>query len=249
MSEKSLEDFNDEQSEIAEFLYKQAIAPLDRKLTRIKSRVEVLEEAIPSKVKDVESPEDFVKNNKLAIIDFSAVWCMPCYKYKGPLERVAQKEDITVGEVDIEENEEAIDWIMDKAGLNTAAVPIVATFKRGELIQIFVGVPKDKDPYNLVEHMSKRLLVSEEEFGRKKAWVETIAEEKSWRLNPNKGIRDGLIAALVRSPYCPCKSEEVKENVCPCDPYKNYPGVVEMIDEGGECCYCGLFCSKNGDVR
>ena len=70
------------------------------------------------------------------------------------------------------------------------------------------------------------------------------AEDNGYIINPIEGVREPTIAELERNKekygdyYCPCRSQRVKANVCPCIHHKT------EIEENG-CCYCELFFKKD----
>ena len=85
--------------------------------------------------------KNYVTEGKGAVIvDFFATWCGPCKILAPFIEQIAAEFDgqITVGELDIDENME----IAQAMQIN--AVPTVMFFKDGKAVQTFVGVqPKE----------------------------------------------------------------------------------------------------------
>lgn len=216
---------------------------IQAELTKLDSKVESIETRVPSEIEEIGSVSDFIKDNELAIIDFSAEWCIPCYYYLAPLERMAKESnDVSIGKLDVDEHTQmAKEWFEDEA----MAIPLVLSFRNGEIVQRITGSVKGK-AHEIIRGMTRRLKVPNEEFQEKLEWVRNIAEAKGWKLNPNEGIRDSLIASLVKDQHCPCKVEEIQENICPCKPVKGkYLGADKMIEKEGRC-YCGLFL-KDGE--
>ena len=83
---------------------------------------------------------DEVKASKLAVVDFSAVWCGPCKMVAPVLEEISEEmTDIDFFNVDVDKN-------MDVAKeYRITNIPAIMVFKNGELIDTQVGfVPKDQ---------------------------------------------------------------------------------------------------------
>lgn len=245
MTEKNEIELDEKQKETIKVTKEKMFTPLNVELQKLVSKIESINERLPSEIKEIEDLNRFIGENNKVIVDFSSDWCVPCYKFLGPLERIAQQGNgIAVGQVDVDKNKEAVKRASQEQGNKKGlALPLLVAFRKGNSIQKITGAPEGEKAYDVVRWMAMRLEVKNEKFEKKLSWAEKMAERKGWRLNPNEGIRDGLIAALVHSPYCPCKNEEITENTCPCQPYKDYPGAEERIKREGRC-YCGLFHSS-----
>ncbi|MCR4594697.1 MAG: thioredoxin [Clostridiales bacterium] len=81
-----------------------------------------------------------VLNSKLAVVDFSAVWCGPCKMVAPIVEELSDEMDGIADfyNVDVDENQElAVKY-------QIASIPAIAVFKNGELADMSVGFrPKD----------------------------------------------------------------------------------------------------------
>lgn len=75
----------------------------------------------------------------LVLVDFWAVWCMPCQMLGPIIEDVAKElKDVKVGKVNVDENPQ----ISSQYGI--MSIPTVMLFKDGEVVENFVGLrPKD----------------------------------------------------------------------------------------------------------
>lgn len=82
---------------------------------------------------DLNNFDEFIKNEKLCIIDFWAPWCGPC-RMQGPvLDEIAAEGLASVGKVNCDENEELC------VRFNIQAIPHVFVFKDGKQIHDFLG--------------------------------------------------------------------------------------------------------------
>lgn len=88
--------------------------------------------------------EEFNKiigGDKLTIVDFSAVWCMPCKMMQPVLEDASEKHkgEYNFYQVDVDSAENLA------ARFDITAVPTIIAFKRGEVINKLSGyVPFDE---------------------------------------------------------------------------------------------------------
>ena len=80
-----------------------------------------------------------VKASKLAVVDFSAVWCGPCQMLAPVVEEIAsERADIKVGKINIDEQSE----LANKFGI--MSIPTLVVMKNGKIIQQVSGVrPKN----------------------------------------------------------------------------------------------------------
>lgn len=83
--------------------------------------------------------EKFINENENAVVDLWAPWCGPC-RMLGPVieEVVDGHKDYELGKVNVDDNEE----IARK--YNCTSIPMVLFFKKGKLVNTFVGY-KSKD--------------------------------------------------------------------------------------------------------
>jgi len=204
----------------------------------LEHRIEAIDRRLPSRVEKVDT---LSIGEGIVVVDFWAEWCVPCYYLMPPLETVSREfEDVKFYRVDVEKHQD----LLDRFKIQT--IPVIAVFKDGKEITRMVGVPRRGKLEDRIRWMIWRAKVPEKEWEKTRKMVESIARTKGWKLNPDKELREALISALTYNrlnygrPYCPCKPEKVDQNVCPCRPYKDYPGSEERIKEKGVC-YCGLF--------
>ena len=210
-------------------------------LQKLENQIEALDKRLPSKIVNIDSL-DVIKNG-IAVVDFWAEWCLPCYNLLPALETVAKEfEDVKFYKIDIDKHPD----IVEK--LKIQSIPLIVVYKDGKEVSRLVGSPREKKE-DYLRWTIRRAFVPQDEWEKTKEMVEKIAKVKGWQLNPDRQIREGLITALTYNrlkygrPYCPCKPEHVKENICPCRPYKDYIGSEAKIEKEGTC-YCGLFVRK-----
>ncbi len=88
----------------------------------------------PIEVKD-STFDDFVKANKIAIIDCWAPWCGPCRSLAPIIEELAKEFEgkIAFGKLNTDENENI------PMKFNISAIPTLLVFKNGEMVDRIVG--------------------------------------------------------------------------------------------------------------
>ena len=59
-----------------------------------------------SRIYSAKEINDFLKNNKLAILDFSTQWCVPCKKMKSVLDEISNEKDVKILSLDLDANKE-----------------------------------------------------------------------------------------------------------------------------------------------
>ena len=73
-----------------------------------------------------------------------------------------------------------------------------------------------------------------------KNWAEEYAKTNGFRANPDDKVINVVIEGLIANQeklgkrYCPCRIQNIQENICPCVYHKN------EIEKDGEC-HCQLF--------
>lgn len=88
---------------------------------------------------DATFEEKVLQSNKLAIVDFSAVWCGPCRMVSPIIHELATEYEgrIVVGEINVDENPQVT------AQYKVRNIPTVLFIKNGEVVDKQVGaVPK-----------------------------------------------------------------------------------------------------------
>lgn len=111
-------------------------------MLRIKKAEALLKhESMPKSIIEIHTPEDFdkiLKNypDKIIIIDFWAVWCMPC-KFFAPIFKKLQQEfqkDFIFVKVNVDENNAiAMKYMI-------TGIPTTLFIKNGEVVNTIVGV-------------------------------------------------------------------------------------------------------------
>ena len=246
-------NFNEREQTIIKFLYGNIIYPIYKEthneIEKLIHQMNTINARIPSKIRKIDDLN--IIHNNIVIVDFFSKHCIPCYALEPAMEKVAAEFDgeAIFAKIDIEKNIDAV------SKYKVEAIPLVVLFKDGKELYRMVGTPMkngeldEKKAMDYFRWMVWRATLPEEEFQKTYRMVEKIAKAKGWKLNPDKNVVNGLVAALTYNrlnfgkQYCPCKPEHVKENICPCRPYKNYVGSEERIKKEG-ICYCGLFVSQ-----
>jgi thioredoxin 1 len=79
--------------------------------------------------------DDFVKANKIVIIDCWAPWCGPCRSLSPIIDELAKEFEgkITFGKLNTDENENI------PMKFNISAIPTLLVFKNGEMVDRIVG--------------------------------------------------------------------------------------------------------------
>ena len=89
--------------------------------------------------------EELIVKDSLTVIDFSASWCMPCRMLKPIMEKVEQAfPNVIFANVDISEDEE----LSEKYKI--FSVPTILAFKKGEIVNSFVGLKTFDEIVNFV---------------------------------------------------------------------------------------------------
>ncbi|MCR4594516.1 MAG: thioredoxin [Clostridiales bacterium] len=84
---------------------------------------------------------DEIKNSDFAVVDFSATWCGPCRMVAPVVEELSDELDGSVDffNVDVDENGELA------ARFQIASIPAIAVFKKGECVDMSVGLKPKED--------------------------------------------------------------------------------------------------------
>ena len=123
------DDFNE--SEELEAIRRKKLESLKHELYN-KKGVENISSA--TEVKD-STFDDFVKANKIVIIDCWAPWCGPCRSLSPIIEELAKEFEgkIAFGKLNTDENESI------PMRFNISAIPTLLVFKNGEMVDRIVG--------------------------------------------------------------------------------------------------------------
>lgn len=74
-----------------------------------------------------------VIQDKTILLDFWAAWCGPCRMLSPVLEQLAKEENIVVGKVNVDEQEEL------SAAFNISSIPALFLVKDGKVVNKTVG--------------------------------------------------------------------------------------------------------------
>ena len=74
-----------------------------------------------------------VVQNKTILLDFWAAWCGPCRMLSLVLEQLAKEENLAVGKVNVDEQEEL------SAAFNISSIPALFLVKDGKVVNKTVG--------------------------------------------------------------------------------------------------------------
>ena len=74
-----------------------------------------------------------VVQNKTILLDFWAAWCGPCRMLSPVLEQLAKEENLAVGKVNVDEQEEL------SAAFNISSIPALFLVKDGKVVNKTVG--------------------------------------------------------------------------------------------------------------
>jgi thioredoxin 1 len=126
-----------------------------------------------SELKTLEEFENFIKSDKLTIVDFWATWCGPCIKIAPWLKEQAEKDehkDIQFGKVDVDDNAQA----SEKAEIS--CMPTFKIYKAGKLINTIEGADKEEleKMFKLDDSKIDELKKKQEEEELKKAQAEKV---------------------------------------------------------------------------
>lgn len=101
-------------------------------------------------VTDATFEEEVLKSPLPVLVDFWAVWCVPCRMIAPAVEEIAEshKEKLKVAKMNVDEN------MNTPAKYGIRGIPTLLLFKGGEIKETMVGVqPKDK----IIEAVAKHL--------------------------------------------------------------------------------------------
>lgn len=86
-----------------------------------------------------ENFDEFIAKNKIAIIDFWAIWCGPCKMMKPILEELESDKGITIGKIDADEQLEL------SQKFNIVSIPTIVVLENGVPVKTLTGaMPKHK---------------------------------------------------------------------------------------------------------
>lgn len=100
---------------------------------------------------DANFENEVIKSSEPVLVDFWAVWCMPCKALAPTIDKLATeyKGRVKVGKLDTDSNRDvAIKY-------NITAIPTVILFKDGQVSQKFVGVKPERDFKEALDNAAK----------------------------------------------------------------------------------------------
>ena len=80
--------------------------------------------------------QEVINSDKVIVVDFYADWCGPCKMMAPIIEEIAKELDgkANVGKINVDDNQNlAVKY-------QVMSIPTIAIFKKGKVIQSFVGV-------------------------------------------------------------------------------------------------------------
>ncbi|MGB8951829.1 MAG: thioredoxin [Candidatus Aminicenantales bacterium] len=101
-------------------------------------------------ITDINFDEEVLKSPLPVLVDFWAVWCVPCKMIASLVEAIAQeyKDRIKVVKLNVDENMK----VPSRYGIR--GIPTLLFFKNGELKETIVGaLPKDKVVGIITKHI------------------------------------------------------------------------------------------------
>jgi len=101
-------------------------------------------------VTDAQFEQEVLKSEVPVLVDFWAVWCVPCRAIVPALEQIAaaQAGKLKVVKLNVEENMNA------PARYGVRGVPMLLLFKNGDVKETFVGsMSKDKIMNSITKHL------------------------------------------------------------------------------------------------
>ena len=224
----------------------------DERIVPLEAKVKALDIRTSTRIKEFEGSlkefQEIVKKTKYLVVDFWDLRCIPCFFLEPIWEKVSKKfKDINFIRVNVGEKLDI------GQAYHIVELPTQILFKNGKVYERLAGVPVE-EAETIMMDLLDGLTIPKEKFDKALKRAELIAKAKGWELNPDKFIRNMIIRGLIRNeekygfPLCPCKipvenGKIIKENICPCRRYKNYPGSDELLKQGKPC-YCGLFVPK-----
>jgi len=244
--------FNEREKNCIAFAVKLALSLLENRIIPIEAKVKALDIRTSTRIREFEgSLEELkrvIKKTRYLIVDFWDLRCIPCFLLEPIWERLSKRfKDIVFLRINVGEKPDIGSFF------NIVELPTQILFVKGKVYERIAGVPTQEAETIMIDLLDG-MKIPKEKFEKALKRAELIAKAKGWELNPDKFVRNMIIRGLIRNeekyglPLCPCKipvenGKIIKENVCPCRRYKDYPASDELLKEGKPC-YCGLFVPK-----
>ena len=98
------------------------------------------------KVTNKNFEQEVMKASKPVLLDFFAVWCMPCQRVSPLVEEIAEEyPQYIVGKVNVDEEEE----LAQRFGVTS--IPTLVVIKNGKVLQTAVGARTKSEILNLLQ--------------------------------------------------------------------------------------------------
>lgn len=91
--------------------------------------------------------EEVLNDNGIVLVDFWAPWCGPCRMVGPVLEEIAREQSgkVKIAKVNIDEHPDLAETY------NVMSIPTMLIFKKGQLVEGFVGAMPKQAIYNKLE--------------------------------------------------------------------------------------------------
>lgn len=96
------------------------------------------------KITDKNFQDEVLNENKTVLVDFFADWCYPCKMMAPVVEEIAETDNIKVGKVNIDENQE----LAEKYDIES--IPTIIIFKNGKEYKRQIGATSKEEIQNLL---------------------------------------------------------------------------------------------------
>jgi len=84
--------------------------------------------------------DSFVKENKIAVVDFWAPWCMPCLALEPVIKEIDKKmPEVAFGKLNVDENVE----LAKKYGI--MSIPTIIIFVNGMEVDRIIGIASEEE--------------------------------------------------------------------------------------------------------
>lgn len=105
------------------------------------SQVELTDDNFQSEVLDYDG---------LVLVDFWASWCMPCQMLGPIIEQISKElgDKVKVGKINVEEHQQYAQKY------NVMSIPMVILFKKGKIVEQFLGVRLKEEYMDAIEKIS-----------------------------------------------------------------------------------------------
>lgn len=92
-----------------------------------------------------EELEDTIEDNEQLLVDFYADWCGPCKMMESTIEEVSEEHELTVAEIDIDENQHIA------AQYGVRSVPTYILYEDEEPVEQMIGYQEKEEMVSHIE--------------------------------------------------------------------------------------------------